>query len=114
MSDQKSTMSPKRLFIILCIAGFLMWFFSKSKVEFEFVVEPGIENTEYEFEEKDTLNSIKVKKINRKRSKKKDKIVIKELDSSDTDLEYIPQSQRAEDKKEEIKNDYIPQSQRED
>ena len=108
MSDQKSTMSPKRLFIILCIAGFLMWFFSNSKVEVEVVVEPGTENTEKEFEEKDTLNSIKAKKINRKRSKKKDKIVTEE------NSEYIPQSLRINFKKEEIKNDYIPQSQRED
>jgi len=38
----------------------------------------------------------------------------KELDSSEADLEYIPQSQRTENKKEEIKKDYIPQSQRED
>ena len=51
MSDQKSTMSPKRLFIILCI-GVLMWFFSNSKVEVEVVVEPGIENTEKEIEER--------------------------------------------------------------
>tara|TARA_Y100001933_G_C18751863_1_gene460270 strand:- start:344 stop:670 length:327 start_codon:yes stop_codon:yes gene_type:complete len=108
MSDQKSTMSPKRLFIILCIAGFLMWFFSNSKVEVEVVVEPGIENTEMEFKENDTLKSVNVKKINRKRSKKKNKVLTEE------NSEYIPQSLRINFKKEEIKNDYIPQSQRED
>ena len=108
MSDQKSTMSPKRLFIILCIAGLLMWFFSNSKVEVEVVVEPGIENTEMEFKENDTLKSVNVKKINRKRSKKKNKVLTEE------NSEYIPQSLRINFKKEEIKNDYIPQSQRED
>ena len=107
MSDQKSTMSPKRLFIILCIAGFLMWFFSNSKVEVEVVVEPGIENTEKEIEGKNSPKVMKVKKVNRKRSKKKDVIVTEE------NSEYIPQSLR-ENLKIEIKNDYIPQSQRED
>ncbi len=108
MSDQKSTMSPKRLFIILCIAGFLMWFFSNSKVEVEVVVEPGIENIEKELDEKNSLKAIKVKKINRKRSKKKDIIVTEE------NSEYIPQSLRIDFKKDELKKDYIPQSQRED
>ena len=107
MSDQKSTMSPKRLFIILCIAGFLMWFFSNSKVEVEVVVEPGIENTEKEVEERNSPKVIKVKKVDRKRSKKKNVIV------SEENTEYIPQSLRKNFKK-EIKNDYIPQSQRED
>ena len=50
---------------------------------------------------------MKVKKVNRKRSKKKDVIVTEE------NSEYIPQSLR-ENLKIEIKNDYIPQSQRED
>ena len=108
MSDQKSTMSPKRLFIILCIAGFLMWFFSNSKVEVEVVVEPGIENIEKELEKKNSQKPFKVKKINRKRSKKRDVIVTKE------NSEYIPQSQRINFKKKDIKKDYIPQSQRED
>tara|TARA_B100000900_G_scaffold175803_1_gene149142 strand:- start:323 stop:649 length:327 start_codon:yes stop_codon:yes gene_type:complete len=108
MSDQKSTMSPKRLFIILCIAGFLMWFFSNSKVEVEVVVEPGIENINKELEQKNLLKDIKVKKINRKRSKKKNIIVTQD------NLEYIPQSLRIDFKKEEIKKDYIPQSRRED
>jgi len=108
MSDQKSTMSPKRLFIILCIAGFLMWFFSNSKVEVEVVVEPGIENINKELEEKNSPRDIKVNKINRKRSKKKD--IILTQDNSG----YIPQSLRIDFNKEEIKKDYVPQSMRED
>tara|TARA_B100000900_G_scaffold252418_1_gene215105 strand:+ start:305 stop:631 length:327 start_codon:yes stop_codon:yes gene_type:complete len=108
MSDQKSTMSPKRLFIILCIAGILMWFFSNSKVEVEVVVEPGIENIEKELEKKNSQKPFKVKKINRKISKKRDIIVTKD------NSEYIPQSQRINFKKKDIKKDYIPQSQRED
>ena len=107
MSDQKSTMSPKRLFIILCIAGLLMWFFSNSKVEVEVVVEPGIENIEKELEQKNSLKINKVKKITRKRSKKKDIIVTQD------NSEYLPQSLGIDFKKEEIKKDYIPQSQRE-
>ena len=58
------------------------------------------------------------KKVENKETKSKKVKVIKskakELDSFDTDIEYIPQSQRTENKKEEIKKDYIPQSQRED
>ena len=58
------------------------------------------------------------KKVENKEMKTKKVKVIKskakELDSYDTDLEYIPQSQRTENKKEEIKKDYTPQSQRED
>ena len=76
-------------------------------VEVEVVVEPGIENTEKEIEEKNSPKEIKVKKVNRKRSKKKNIIVTEE------NSEYIPQSLRKNFKK-EIKNDYIPQSQRED
>tara|TARA_B100000575_G_scaffold164006_1_gene131066 strand:- start:1527 stop:1850 length:324 start_codon:yes stop_codon:yes gene_type:complete len=107
MSDQKSTMSPKRLFIILCIAGILMWFFSNSKVEVEVVVEPGIETTEKKIEEQSSPKVIKVKKVNRKKFKKKDVIITEESS------EYIPQTQRKNFKK-EIKNDYTPQSQRGD
>ena len=92
MSDQKSTMSPKRLFIILCIAGFLMWFFSNSKVEVEVVVEPGIENAEKEIEEKNSPKVMKVKKLI-ERDLKKDVIVTEE------NSEYIPQSLRENLKK---------------
>tara|TARA_B100000575_G_C22934861_1_gene541541 strand:+ start:41 stop:370 length:330 start_codon:yes stop_codon:yes gene_type:complete len=109
MSDQKSTMSPKRLFIILCIAGLLMWFFSNSKVEVEVVVEPGIENTEKELEEynEPKTNEVKVTK-SRSKTKKRDVIITEE------NLEYVPQTQRKDLEKEIIKKEYIPQSQKED
>ena len=109
MSDQKSTMSPKRLFIILCIAGLLMWFFSNSKVEVEVVVEPGIENTEKELEENNEpkTNEVKVTKP-RSKTKKRDVIITEE------NLEYVPQTQRTYLEKEIIKKEYIPQSQKED
>ena len=109
MSDQKSTMSPKRLFIILCIAGLLMWFFSNSKVEVEVVVEPGIENTEKELEEynEPKTNEVKVTK-SRSKTKKRDVIITEE------NLEYVPQTQRTDLEKEIIKKEYIPQSQKED
>ena len=109
MSDQKSTMSPKRLFIILCIAGLLMWFFSNSKVEVEVVVEPGIENTEKELEENNEpkTNEVKVTK-SKSKTKKRNVIIIEE------NLEYVPQTQRTDLEKEIIKKEYIPQSQKED
>ena len=50
----------------------------------------------------------KTKKVKVKKTKTKG------LSSSDQVLEYVPQSQRMEDKKEEIEKDYTPQSQRED
>mgnify|MGYP001365579058 FL=1 len=109
MSDQKSTMSPKRLFIILCIAGLLMWFFSNSKVEVEVVVEPGIENTEKELEENNEpkTNEVKVTK-SKSKTKKRNVIIIEE------NLEYVPQTQRTDLEKEIIKKEYIPQSLGED
>ena len=109
MSDQKSTMNPKRLFIILCIAGFLMWFFSNSKVEVEVVVEPETENIEKELEENNEpkTNEVKVTK-SKSKTKKRNVIIIEE------NLEYVPQTQRTDLEKEIIKKEYIPQSLGED
>ena len=105
MSDQKSTMSPKIIYHF-CVLQVFNVVFSNSKVEVEVVVEPGIENTEKEIEEKNSPKVMKVKKLI-ERDLKKDVIVTEE------NSEYIPQSLR-ENLKIKIKNDYIPQSQRED
>ena len=84
MSGQTSTMSPKRLFIILCLAGLLMWFFSKSKVEVEFTVEPETETKE--IINKKSPKEIKVNKKNKKRSKTKKKDIV---ESEDFDNSYL-------------------------
>ena len=113
MSDQKSTMSPKRLFIILCIAGLLMWFFSNSKVEVEVVVEPGIENTEKELEENNEPKTNE-EKVTKSRPKTKSKTKKRDVIITEENLEYVPQTQRTDLEKEIIKKEYIPQSQKED
>ena len=96
MSKKKSTMSPKRLFILLTLAGLLMWFFSKSKVEVDVSIDTLPNQTEElqseklenkEFDEK----KVESKAKNKKRIKKK-----KEKDNRENDylkkrdLDYDP------------------------
>ena len=71
MSKKKSTMSPKRLFILLTLAGILMWLFSKSTVEVDVSIDTSPNQKEElqseklenkEFEEKKVTSKAKNKK----------------------------------------------------
>ena len=99
MSKKKSTMSPKRLFILLTLAGLLMWFFSKSKVEVDVSIDTlpnqkeelqsdKLENKEFDEKKVDS------KAKNKKRIKQKEKEKEKENKENDylkkRDLDYDP------------------------
>ncbi len=79
MAKKSSTMSPKRLFILLCLAGLLMWMFSKTEVETEIIINSSkdkveeIESTNDKKEESILKEEVKLKekKKARKSSSKK-------------------------------------------
>jgi len=100
MSRKKSTMSPKRLFILLTLAGILMWLFSKSTVEVDVSIDTSpnqkeelqsekLENKEFEdkeFEEKKVTSKAKNKKrIKQKEKENKENDYLKKRD-----LDYDP------------------------
>ncbi len=80
MAKESSTMSPKRLFILLCLAGLLMWVFSNSEVEVEVSIDTDKnkveelsledENQEETAQKQVTLEKKKTKK--RKKNTKKE------------------------------------------
>tara|TARA_B100001287_G_scaffold184006_1_gene155237 strand:+ start:641 stop:943 length:303 start_codon:yes stop_codon:yes gene_type:complete len=95
MSKENSSMSPKRLFILLTLAGLLMWLFSKSKVEVDLSIDTlpnqkeelqseKIENKEFE-EEKVEFKSKKKKRLKKKEKQKKQDDYLNKRD-----LDYDP------------------------
>ena len=95
MSKKKSTMSPKRLFILLTLAGLLMWLFSKSKVEVDVSIDTLPNQTEELQSEKLENKEIEEKKVEYKEKNKK-KINKTEKDNKENDylkkrdLDYDP------------------------
>ena len=95
MSKKKSTMSPKRLFILLTLAGILMWLFSKSTVEVDVSIDTSPNQKEElqseklenkEFEEKKGTSKVKNKKrIKQKVQENKENDYLKKRD-----LDYDP------------------------
>lgn len=95
MSKKKSTMSPKRLFILLTLAGILMWLFSKSTVEVDVSIDTSPNQKEElqseklenkEFEEKKVTSKVKNKKrIKQKVQENKENDYLKKRD-----LDYDP------------------------
>ena len=95
MSKKKSTMSPKRLFILLTLAGILMWLFSKSTVEVDVSIDTSSNQKEElqseklenkEFEEKKVTSKVKNKKrIKQKVQENKENDYLKKRD-----LDYDP------------------------
>ena len=95
MSKKKSTMSPKRLFILLTLAGILMWLFSKSTVEVDVSIDTSsnqkeelqsekLENKEFE-EKKITSKTKNKKRIKQKEKENKENDYLKKRD-----LDYDP------------------------
>ena len=95
MSKKKSTMSPKRLFILLTLAGILMWLFSKSTVEVDVSIDTSsnqkeelqsekLENKEFE-EKKVTSKAKNKKRIKQKVQENKENDYLKKRD-----LDYDP------------------------
>ena len=72
MSKNKSTMSPKRLFILLTLAGLLMWLFSKSKVEVDVSIDTLPNQTEELQSEKLEDKEIEEKKLSPKQKIKRE------------------------------------------
>ncbi len=76
MAKKSSTMSPKRLFILLCLAGLLMWMFSNTEVEAEVIIESSKDKVEeidsVNEKKEDTLlkEEIKLKKKKKKKVRK--------------------------------------------
>ena len=95
MSKKKSTMSPKRLFILLTLAGILMWLFSKSTVEVDVSIDTSPNQQEELQSEKLENKEIEEKKIEPK-AKNKKRIKQKEKDNKENDylkkrdLDYDP------------------------
>jgi len=105
MAKKSSTMSPKRLFILLCLAGALMWFFSNSSVEMEVSVDTNKEKTE----EVDSVNQTKEEQIQKEevpevKKKKKKKKKKKQNDQQQTE------TQNDEDYLKKRELDYDPNS----
>ena len=102
-SEHKSTMCPKRLFILLCLAALVMWYFSK---EDNLDDKKGVENTT------EKVNVVKEKIDSKKKTDSKKKRKDK---NNDNDEEYSPQSQNNKGSKykpqSENEVEYIPQSQ---
>ncbi len=69
MAKKSSTMSPKRLFILLCLAGLLMWMFSKTEVETEII----INSSKDKVEEIESANEKKEESILKEEVKLKEK-----------------------------------------
>ena len=69
MAKKSSTMSPKRLFILLCLAGLLMWMFSKTEVETEII----INSSKDKVEEIESANDKKEESILKEEVKLKEK-----------------------------------------
>ena len=69
MAKKSSTMSPKRLFILLCLAGFLMWMFSKTEVETDII----INSSKDKVEEIESANEKKEESILKEEVKLKEK-----------------------------------------
>tara|TARA_B100002052_G_C15661260_1_gene497406 strand:- start:62 stop:370 length:309 start_codon:yes stop_codon:yes gene_type:complete len=69
MAKKSSTMSPKRLFILLCLAGLLMWMFSKTEVETEII----INSSKDKVEEIESANDKKEESILKEQVKLKEK-----------------------------------------
>ena len=103
MSEKISAMSPKRLFILLCLAALLMWVFSEAELESgnsidnDKVEKVRSLNDELGKEmklEKSNTNEIKEKKKTRKKTQKKQQVEIeKESDYlQKRQLNYNPNS----------------------
>ena len=94
MSKNKSTMNPKRLFILLTLAGLLMWLFSKSKVEVDVSIDTLPNQTEELQSEK--LENKEIEKKVESKAKNKKRIKQKEEDNRENDylkkrdLDYDP------------------------
>ena len=105
MAKTSSTMSPKRLFILLCLAGLLMWFFSNSEVEVSVesdkdLVEEVVsvnEDTDKEIEKEEKKEPKKKKRSRKNSTKKQDN---NEDVNSDylqkRELDYDPNSRNTE------------------
>ena len=65
-------MSPKRLFILLTLAGLLMWLFSKSKVEVDVSIDTSPNQTEELQSEKLENKEIEEKKLSIKKKIKRE------------------------------------------
>ena len=67
MAEKKSTMSPTRLFILLCFAGILMWLFSSSEIDVEIDINSDLNKTE------DVIKHPKPEKTNNNSTRKKER-----------------------------------------
>ena len=104
MAKESSTMSPKRLFILLCLAGLLMWVFSNSEVEVEVSVDTDKnkveelsledENQEEIVQKKATLEKKKTKKGQKKTTKKNGKVDQNDDYLKKRELNYDPATNR--------------------
>lgn len=95
MSKKKSTMSPKRLFILLTLAGILMWLFSKSTVEVDVSIDTSPNQKEELQPEKLENKDFEEKKVTSKaKNKKRIKQKVQENKENDylkkRDLDYDP------------------------
>ena len=76
MAKKSSTMSPKRLFILLCLAGLLMWMFSKTEVETEIIINSSkdkveeVESANEKKEESILKEGVKLKEKKKKKARK--------------------------------------------
>ena len=92
MANKSSTMSPKRLLVLLCLAGLLMWFFSNSKVEVEVSMD-----TEAETEKVEEVTSLEGDLENEtQKEKKKNKKPRKNSNKK-----------KEEDKQQNLNDDYL-------
>ena len=93
MAKKNSTMSPKRLFVLLCLAGLLMWLFSNSEVEIEVSTDLDKNKVEQVTEtelEKDTEAQQDDKKEKSKKSKRKSSKMTKDVkNNSYSDDNYL-------------------------
>ena len=86
MSKNKSTMNPKRLFILLTLAGLLMWLFSKSTLEVDVSIDTLPNQTEELQSDKLENKEIEEKKV---KPKAKNKKRIKQKEENNRENDYL-------------------------
>jgi len=89
MEKKNSTMSPKRLIILLCLAGLVMWVFSNTELETEVSIDLGKDKVE----EVDSVSEQKEDQIQKEeivvKKKKKKKVKKRSSEMKQNNTDYL-------------------------